>query len=147
MIGNVNDFIAFGEARGIAIDPDLAAIFLTNATDLLNEKPWLGIPTDKDQEDSWPRSGITGVDAATIPKDILKAAYRLGCEASAGVALSVTSSGGRGIKQAAITGAVSVTYDDTLDTFAQQPYFPFLGPLIDKYVGGSGAFNVDVWRA
>lgn len=149
MIGNTVDLITFAQARGETIDPDLAAIYLINATDYLDNQTWAGDLSDPDQDDSWPRSNVQGVTNGTTPKGVIRAAYMLAIQSSNGIDLMPSAAGGRTIKQATVTGAVSVTYDDASLGLDNQPSFPWLDSLIGRYLGisDSSPFNAPVWRA
>lgn len=46
---------------------------LVSGTRVLNVQNWKGSPTDEDQTDAWPRTGIDDVDEDTIPDAIAQA--------------------------------------------------------------------------
>lgn len=145
MIGNVTDFIAYAAARGETIDASLAPIFLTKANDYIDRQCWVGDPSVAGQDGSWPRIwfGASGEESGT-PGSIVTAVYRLAMAVNNGVDLDPVMSG-KQITKAAISGAVSVEYQES--SIGNGPSFSWWDSLVGGWLlcEGSG-INFDVFR-
>jgi hypothetical protein len=54
-------------------DEDAKARALVTATRLLDRQVWPGQKTDEDQDQAWPRTGVSGVDEDDIPQAVIDA--------------------------------------------------------------------------
>ena len=145
MIGYVTtaQLAAYADARAITLTQD-ESVLLTRALDWLELQVFAGTKTDPAQPLEWPRTGIPGVDPATVPDKIKTAQmvcaliYHAGGDPLAAITPRVT--------QETVFGAVSVSYSDSGPS---TPLYPQLAALIRPYLtaGSMGGANFRVQRA
>ena len=145
MIGyaTTSDLSAYADARGVTLTQD-ESVTLTRALDWLELQNFAGRKTDPLQPLEWPRTGVPGVDPATVPDKIKTAQlvcaliYDAGGDPLAAITPRVT--------QETVFGAVSVSYSDSGPS---TPLYPQLAALLKPYMtaGQMGPANFLVQRA
>lgn len=113
---------------------------LVNASRYLDRQPWAGEPVDTPVIDTvlqWPRSGVSGVDSATVPDRIVKGAYELAAAILADSSILNSAVSGSNIR-AIKAGPVEVEmFTNTMGISGRLP--AQVQDLVGLYLRGAGA--------
>ncbi|UVX30849.1 head-tail adaptor [Klebsiella phage VLCpiS8a] len=113
MIGNIEDLKAFATANGYTLEDEELALALRQINLWLWSLPWCGEKVDPAQADIWPRVICDDYNCLEydVPQQVITFVYTAACDAAEnGVDVTTVSSGPKK-KAFAITGAISVEYD------------------------------------
>ena len=122
------DFLAYATARGIALLlPESQT--LTLALDYVEMQTYALTKTDSEQALEFPRGGST-----VVPAKIIQAQMEVALLYDAGIDILAVI--GPKVTGEAVSGAVSVTYSDSVNT---NPRYQKIDKLLAEFLGGNGA--------
>ncbi len=108
---------------------------LVTATRTLDRQKWQGEMTNADQGAAWPRTGITGVDPAVVPQEVLDATCELALSILNGEAVQTNPNGNVQTIASQSAGSVSISYFRGAE--GKPLRFPLIVmELIGKWLGG-----------
>lgn len=126
-----------GAANWRAADTDVQARALVSATRWLDRLSWSGDKTDDDQDNAWPRDGITGVEDDETPQAVIDACALLASAIVDGLNANTNTAAGGGTKRLK-ADTVEIEYFRPTDE-AVLPLPLSIWQLIAAYLGGAGS--------
>lgn len=121
-----------------ALTDDEKSRFLVSSTRTLDRQNWKGEKTDSDNVHEWPRTGIAGVDDATLPVNIINATIELALALADG-STAQTQSGGETEVKRLKAGSVEIENFRRISDLTVVRRFPLIvTELIQELLKSSG---------